>query len=190
MDNLWFPPLVNVVTINVHGVYDDVPTVNGNSKCIDIVARDHNGVFLWEVMGPLKAVEGIESQFWAIHLAMKLDFLKRIHSSYIEFDNVVAFDLIVDQDADELEQEGLLLAAQQINLLYAQYNKHGENGVQQKSCKIYSVFSTRNRAPSYLAEYGFNSCSSLVWVTAPFGDLLEILDLDMGLGPHWDAYHA
>lgn len=58
---------------------------------------------------------------------------------HIECDNIVAYDLLVDQDVDELKEEGLLLVAQQINLLYTEYNKLAENPEQQKSCRIFSV---------------------------------------------------
>lgn len=139
-------------------------------------------------MSPLQGIEGVESQFWAIHRAMKLAFSQRIHHVIIECDNIVAFDLLADQDEEELEEEGLLVAAQQINLLYFEYNKVRDPSEPKMSCKIYTVYATRNRAPAYLAEYGLHNCSSLVHVPVPFGDLHEILDLDMGFGPHLDAF--
>lgn len=39
-----------------------------------------------------------------------------------------------------------------------------------------------------MAEYTLNNCTNLVSVAAPFGDLSEILDMDMDLGPHLDAF--
>lgn len=40
-----------------------------------------------------------------------------------------------------------------------------------------------------MVEYALRNCSGLVEVKAPFGNLIEILDLDNGLGPHMPAFH-
>lgn len=70
-------------------------------------------------MGPLKDMEGFESQVWAIHMAMKLAYEMQIPHVHIETDNIVAFKMLVEQDEEELEDEGLTVAVQQINLLHA-----------------------------------------------------------------------
>lgn len=120
---------------------------------------------------------------------MKLAFEKQIPHVHIECDNIVAYDLLVDNDVEELEEEGLLVPAQQINLLYAEFNKPRTADLQ-RSCKLYSVFATRNAAPAYVAEFGLNHCSSLVEIPEPFSRLQEILDMDIGLGPHLDAFEV
>lgn len=56
------PPPANVVKISVHCVFDEVPEANENSNSLGIIARDHDMVFLWGVMGPFKDVVGVESQ--------------------------------------------------------------------------------------------------------------------------------
>lgn len=57
-----------------------------------------------------------------------------------------------------------------------------------RSRRIYSVYATRNRAPTYITKYALNHCIGLVGVLTPFCDLHEILDLDMGLGPHLNVF--
>ncbi|KAK1397048.1 hypothetical protein POM88_006911 [Heracleum sosnowskyi] len=188
MNNVWFPPPQNVVKINVHGVIDEIPWANGNTNGVGIIVRDHNSRFLWGIMAPMHGLEGFQSQIWAIHLAMKITFQRQIPHVHIQSDNMIAFDMFVDQDEEELEEEGLTVVVQQINILFTEYNKPRQNLASQKSCKVYSVFTTRNRAPSYMAEFAFRNCSGLVEVPTPFGDLYEILDLDHGLGPNLPAF--
>lgn len=77
-------------------------------------------------MGPLKDMEGFESQVWVIHMVMKLAYKMQIPHVHIESDNIVAFEMLVDQDEEELDEEGLTVAVQQINLLHAQYFKDRE----------------------------------------------------------------
>lgn len=88
----------------------------------------------------------------------------------------------------ELEEKGLTVVVHQINKLHVEYNKEMEFPQLQRSCKIYTVFATRNRAPAYMAEYALNNCTSLVGVSTPFGNLPEILHLDIGLGPNLNAF--
>lgn len=151
MNNLWFPPPPDAVKLNVHGVMEEVPVENGNMNSIGITARDHDGNLLGGVMGPLTgSLEGFESQIWAIHLAMKLAFKSPFTHVYIECDNVEAFNMLVDQDQEELEAEGLTGAVQQINILFSEFNKPRANFAEQRSCRIYSVFATRSKQGSYI----------------------------------------
>lgn len=39
-----------------------------------------------------------------------------------------------------------------------------------------------------MAESALNHCTRLVYISSPFGYLLEILDLDIGLCPHLEAF--
>lgn len=50
------------------------------------------------------------------------------------------------------------------------------------------MFATRNMAPACMAEFALRNCTSLVEITSPFGDLYEILDLDIGLGHCWPVF--
>lgn len=64
--------------------------VNGNMNAIIIVARDHDEVFQWGIMGPLKGVEGFESQVWAIHVAINIAYQQQVQHLHIETDNHIA----------------------------------------------------------------------------------------------------
>lgn len=65
------------------------------------------------------------------------------------------------------------------------FNRVFNDGSQPRSYRITSVFFTRNQAPIFLAEYGFNNFARLVEVPLSFGRLAEILGLDNGLRPHF-----
>lgn len=135
----------------MHGVFDDIPLANGNTNGIGLVVRDHDGNSLWGIMGPLQGMEGFQYQLWAIHLAMKLAFVKQIPHVRIETDNIQAYNMLVDHDEEVLEAEGLVVAAQQISVLHAEYNKVRSDKYLQKTCRILSVFGTKNGAPTFLA---------------------------------------
>lgn len=181
-------PRVNVIKINVHGIIVVEANHMGNLNSIGLVARNHVREFQWGIMGPIKDMGGLQSQIWAIHLAMKLQVKYNIPHAHIETDNGEAFDILSTQEEEVLEAEDLVVAVQQINVLFAELNRVFEDGSQPRSCGITSIFSTRNRAPWFLAEYGFNHCSGLVEVPHPFGQLEEILDLKNGLGTHLPGF--
>ncbi|KAK1370711.1 hypothetical protein POM88_036803 [Heracleum sosnowskyi] len=125
---------------------------------------------------------------WAIHLVMKLAVQRNIHHVHVETANIIPFDMLAEKDEEDLEIEGLTVAVQQINILHAELNRVFRDGTQPRSCRITSVFTTRNRAPMFLAKYGFRHCSGLVEVPYPFGNLVKIVDLDNGMGPHFPAF--
>lgn len=54
-------------------------------------------------MDPLEDMEGLQSQIWAIHMAMKLQVKKHIPHAHIETDNSEAFDILATQDEEVLE---------------------------------------------------------------------------------------
>lgn len=39
-----------------------------------------------------------------------------------------------------------------------------------------------------MTEFALNHCTGLVEVSSPFGNMFEIFDLDMGFGPHLQAF--
>lgn len=155
-----------------------------------MVARDHEGAFLWGIMGPLLGMNGFQTQLWAIHKAICTAFTKGIPHVEVETDNVLAFDILLDPDEDIVEEEGLGQVIQQINILFSAYNDIKADGTVLKSCRVREIFSTRNWAPFFLAEYGIRNCLSLVEVPSPFGQLEEILDLNNGLGPRLDIFNV
>lgn len=87
MDNLWYSPPPNVLKINVHGVIEEFPVANGNMNATVLVAINHDGVIQWDLMGPLKGMEGFESQVWAIHMVMKIAYKQQVQHVHIETDN-------------------------------------------------------------------------------------------------------
>lgn len=151
MDNSWIPPPEDVIKINVNGVFVEAPLENGNQNDIGLVARDHEGSFLWGVMGPLCGMNGFQAQLWAIHLAMHIAFKKQINFVEIETDNVPAFDILLDPDEDIVDEEGLEQVIQQINVLFFNFNKSRSDGSRFRNCRIREVFTSRNGAPLYLA---------------------------------------
>lgn len=157
---------------------------------IGIIARDHDGKFLWGVMGPLKGLEGFKSQACTVHLALKIAFQRSITHVHIECDNVVMFDMLVEQD-EELEEKGLTLAVQQINVLSSEYNCTTSLvwPLLSKKVAAFTLYLPQEKEPpAYMVEYSLRYCSNLVEVTSPFGSLSEILEIDNGLGPHWPIF--
>lgn len=71
LNNLWFVPALRVIKINVHCVVDEIMHPNDNLNSIGMVARDHEGKFLWSVIGLLKCMKRVRSKIWAVHQAMK-----------------------------------------------------------------------------------------------------------------------
>ncbi|KAL8124856.1 hypothetical protein AgCh_012496 [Apium graveolens] len=115
----------------------------------------------------------------------------RGHShTIIETDNIQAINILNNNKEEILEAESLTEAAQQISVLHSELNKVFEDGSQPRTCRISTIFSTRNRAPMFLAEYGFNHYESLVDVPYRFGRFAEVLDLENGLGPHLPAFEV
>ncbi|KAK1362331.1 hypothetical protein POM88_046805 [Heracleum sosnowskyi] len=120
---------------------------------------------------------------------MKIAYKIQILHVHIECDNVVAFDMLVEQDEEEIEEEGLIVAVQQLNVvLYIVYNKQNEHFPPQKSCRMYFVYDTRNMAPTYMVVHALNYCSNLVEVMSCLVIFFEILDLDNDSGPRLPAF--
>lgn len=113
---------------------------------------------------------------------------RNIQHMHIEMDNIVAFDILAEDDEETLENEGVTMVVLKINILHAEHNRIFEDGSQPRSCKITSIYSTRNRVPMYLAEFGFDYFNGQVEVTQSFGQLAEILYLDDGLGLHLHSF--
>lgn len=156
MNNLWVTYALEVIKINVHGIIKDGFHPNGNMNSIGLIARNHSDKYLWDIMGPMKGLSGLEAQVWAIHFAMKQGVLRNHPDIHIETDNIHAFNLVKERDEEIIEVEGFTVAVQQINVLHAELNRVFEDESQPRSCRITSVFATTNSAHMYLAEYGTN----------------------------------
>ena len=134
----------------------------------------------------MKDVGFLELQLWAIHKAMVTAYKKKIPRVILETDNAHAYEILLEDDADLIEEEGLEEVVRQINNMSRTYNGTvQENGVKW-DCELVSVNASRNRAALCMAQYGMSNFNSLVEVPTPFEDLQEQLDMDIGFGPRED----
>ena len=142
--------------------------------------------YLWGIMGPMKDVGFLELQLWAIHKAMVTAYRKRIPRVILESDNVQAYEILLHQDEEVIEEEELEEVVGQINNLSRTYNGTRQEDGLKWDCELKSVNASRNRAALCMAQYGVTNCTSLVEVPQPFEELQEKLDMDVGLGPQAD----
>lgn len=112
LNNLWFSPVMGVVKSNVQRIVDDEEQFNENFNNVGLVARNYEGQFLSGVMSPMKDMQVFQYQDWAIHLAMKLAAISKIPHIHIELDNIMTFALLVDQNKENLEMEGVTIVLQ------------------------------------------------------------------------------
>ncbi|KAL8135428.1 hypothetical protein AgCh_010177 [Apium graveolens] len=159
LGNPWFPPEMGLGKINVHRIVDE----------------DED-------------MQGVQSQVWVIHLAMKLTKTINIPHVHIDIDNIGAFHLLNDENGEDLERGDITVVVQQINVLHAEYNRVLEDRSQPRSCKIIFVVSTSNRVPLYLVEYGLRNFNGFVGVPHPFNQFGEILDHDNGHSSHLPSF--
>lgn len=66
-------------------------------------------------------------------MSMKESLKRNISHIHIETNNILAFEIQGEQDEVELEAEGITVAVQQINLLYAELNREFEDGSQPRT---------------------------------------------------------
>lgn len=172
--------------VNIHASTLNVALQNGNVNGVGLLARDHRARYLWGIMGPMRGVGFLELQLWAIHKAMITAYRRRIPKVILESDNAQAYEILLDQDGDLIEEEGLEEVVRQINNLSRTYNHLRQDDGNRWDCELVSVLASRNRAAICMVQHGLDNCSSLVEVPVPFEELQEHLDRDMGFGPHAD----
>ena len=186
MDPSWESPKRGYVKVNIRASTLADALQNGNVNGVGILARDHRATYLWGIMGPMREVGFLELQLWAIHKVMLTAYKRRIPRVILETDNIQAYEILLEQDDDFIEDEGLEEVVRQINSLSRTYNHLRQDDGSRWDCELVSVLASRNRAALCMAQYGMEHCSSLVEVPVPFEELQEQLDLDMGFGPHAD----
>lgn len=71
MNRVWLPPPFGFVKINIFVAEPEALLVNGNPNSVGIIIRDHNGFFVWGVIGPVKDLTIFQVQLWSIHLGLK-----------------------------------------------------------------------------------------------------------------------
>lgn len=123
MDPSWEPPRRGFVKVNIRASTVDEALQNGNVNGIGILARDHQAKYLWGIMGPMRGVGFLELQLWAIHKAMVTAYWKQIPRLVLETDNVQAYEILLDQDGDLIEEEELEEVVRQIKNLSRTYNR-------------------------------------------------------------------
>ncbi|KAL1818411.1 hypothetical protein ACET3Z_013280 [Daucus carota] len=186
MASSWVPPRRNFVKVNVRASTIADPLPNGNINGVGILARNNRMEYLWGLMGPMKDIGFLELQLWAIHKAMVTAYEKRIPRVIIETDNVHAYDILLEEDDDMIEEEGLEEVVRQINNLSRTYNGTRQEDGTKWDCELVLVNAAKNRAALCMAQYGMTNFESLVEVPRPFEELQEQLNMDIGLGPRAD----
>ena len=119
-------------------------------------------------------------QLWAIHKAMVTAYMKRIPKVIIETDNVHAYDILLEEDEDMIEEEGLEEVVRQINNLSRTYNGTRQEDSVKWDCELVLVNAEKNRAALCMAQHGMDNYESLVEVPRPFEELQEQLDMESG----------
>ena len=110
----------------------------------------------------------------------------KIPRVFLETDNTHAYEILLDQDPEAIEEEDLEEVVRQIENLSNTYNNTRQDDNSKWVCELVAVHSSQNRAALCMAQYGMTNYSSLVEVPVPFAELQEKLDMDMGFGPHAD----
>ncbi|KAL1803075.1 hypothetical protein ACET3Z_031722 [Daucus carota] len=186
MDPSWEPPKRGYVKVNIRASSVAEALQNGNVNGVGILARDHRAKYLWGIMGPMRGVGFLELQLWAIRKAVITAYRKKIPRVVLETDNAHAYEILLEQDGDMLEEEGLEEVVRQINNLSRTYNHLKQDDGTRWDCELKSVHASRNRTTLCMAQHGMSNCNSLVEVPVPFEDLQEHLEMDMSFGPNAD----
>lgn len=182
MNNVWIPPPEGFVKINIFEAIPDFPLDNGNTNGIGIILRDHNGFLLWGIMGPIHGLSHFQTQLWAIHMGMKEAYARGRNDMLIETEHVESFRILKRQNFEEASHEGLVGAIQAINacqpLLHSEF---------EPICRVYTIGEERNQVARFAAGYGMLNHSGLVNIDYSFMALRDLLDIDIGWGPHLPA---
>lgn len=186
MNPVWMPPANDTIKINVHGTVPVLQLDNSNTNAVGILARNSGCEYVHGIMGPLRGANEFQAQLWAIHIAMKWAFDKKLPKVIIETDNIAAFQIYRHQNDEEvvIEEEDLSEVLHQLSMLKYQYNRPRGKGKQGWSCEVRSVMNTRNEAAFLMARYAIANCGALVEAPSPIAAIREQLDIDAGFGPH------
>lgn len=179
MDNIWVTPPEEFVKINIFEAVPEFPLANGNTKGICIIIRDHNGFLLWGAMGPVHGLSHYQSQLWTIHKGMNESYTRGRNDMLIVTEHTESFRILKRQSFEEASQEGLVDTVQAINACNPLIHTDHE-----PICRIYTISEERNQAARFAAEYGMHHHSGLVNLDYSFVALRDLLDIDIGRGPH------
>lgn len=93
-------------------------------------------------MSPMKAIGFLELQLWAIHKAMVTAFSMKIPRVILETDNVHAYEILLEQDDDMIEEEELGEVVRQINNMSRTYNNMRQEDDSKWECELVGVDSS------------------------------------------------
>lgn len=173
MDHHWKAPSLGITKVNCHGVTLDVATPNGNITGLAAILRRSNGNLISSIVGSVRRLSPLGNQLWAIFCGMRRAFLDTTRQVVVETDNLEAFGAIKFPNAAATPEIASIV--QQIRILKSNSSW---------SCSILYVYPRRNRVATYLALLGAELFTRLFFFAEPLGRAAELMDLDIGLGPH------
>ncbi|WOH12727.1 hypothetical protein DCAR_0832235 [Daucus carota subsp. sativus] len=113
------------------------------------------------------------NQLWAIFSGMRRAFLGDSRRVIVETDNIEAFGAIKFPAANATTEISSIV--QQILVL---------KNNQTWNCAVRFVYASRNKVATYLALLGSELFRRVFLFSEPLGRAAELMDLDIGLGPH------
>lgn len=177
MDLHWVPPPQGTLKVNVHGTSFDNPLPNGNRNGIGVVLRTSGGNMINCIAGIIPNLTLIACQVWAILIGLRRAFIEGVKNVILETYNMAAFWGVQFANQNNYPQYRDLIQKILIRIRDPGWN-----------VSFRFVYLERNRAPTYLAILGGKLFTHLYIFYEPIGALGQILDLDMGLGPHNDQF--
>ena len=173
MNSPWIAPAHGMVKVNCHGVVLDVPAANGNTSGLGVILRRFNGKLISCAVGSMPRLSPLGNQLWAIFSGMRRAFLGDSRRVIIETDNIEAFGAIKFPNANASTEISSIV--QQILVL---------KNNQTWNCYVRFVYASRNKVATYLALLGAELFTRVFLFSEPLGRAAELMDLDLGLGPH------
>lgn len=168
----WIPPPMGTLKVNVHGAAFAHPMPNGNTTGIGVILRTSNGNMVNCIAGVIPGLSPLGAQLWAVQVGLRRAFVEGARSVILETDNMQAFAAI--QFAHLHQHPELDDLIHQILTRIRDPNWF---------CSFRFVYSVRNNSATYLSLLGGELFCRLYVFYEPIGQLAELMDLDMGLGP-------
>lgn len=185
MNRVWIPPPFDFVKINIFVAEPVSPLVNENPNSVGIIMRDHNGFLIWGVMGPIKDLSLFQVQLWSIHMGLKEAYTRGYFNTLIETAHAESFRILRRQNFEEALREGLVEPIRAINACNPLLPSNSD-----PICRVYTVSEGRNQVATFVANYGLLNAVGLVEVDYSFVAMRDLLDNDLGWGPHIPSLQA
>lgn len=163
--------------INVHSIEINNPQPGAIVNSVGVVIRKLEGDILWGAMGPFNDCPAIEAHLKEVHAGIVQAVKKESNKVHLETDNLDAYDILMFQDKLILE-DNIQEVIKKINTLV----KNKLSSVL-GACKMSSIPKEHNTVAAYLASYGLEHMNSFAAISSYFGNLYELVKLNMGWGP-------